>query len=144
MSLVAQSGAGVLELELVGISTRAPPGRVDGEERAGGDAGELKACERGMTGRDPANRCGGRNFNAEESERSDTSGVSEGTAGESRLDRLLPSGHPLHASELRNLMMIWVSEATRIKPAGNQFISITSFNQEENYTRISELLFIEF
>ena len=38
--------------------------------------------------------------------------------------------------------MIWVSEATRIKPAGNQFISITSFNQEENYTRISELLFI--
>ena len=28
-------------------------------------------------------------------------------------------------------MMIWVSEATRIKPAGNQFISITSFNQEE-------------
>ena len=47
-------------------------------------------------------------------------------------------------------MMIWVSEATRIKPAGNQFISIIiiiiiiSFNQEENYTRISELLFIEF
>ena len=62
----------------------------------------------------------------------------------SRQDRLRPSGHPLHASELRNLMMIWVSEATRIKPAGNQFISIISFNQEENYTRISELLFIEF
>ena len=64
----------------------------------------------------------------------------------SRQDRLRPSGHPLHASELRNLMMllIRVSEATKIKPAGNQFTSIISFDQEEKYSRISELLFIEF
>ena len=63
----------------------------------------------------------------------------------SRQDRLRPSGRPLHASELRNLIMllIRVSEAKKIKPAGDQFISIISFNQEEKYKRISELLFIE-
>ena len=63
-----------------------------------------------------------------------------------RQDRLRPSGHPLHASELRNLMMllIWVSEATKIMPAGNQFISNIYFYQEEIFSRISELLLIEF